>query len=187
MQQLTGDHLVVMGLAFLGTFLLVVVVGGAFIWYRTRQQANSVAPPPTPPPMTVDVVHSTADDHGRPEEALPFPLSPPPTRVAPARPPARPDPSAGVSGPIGIEVHPDDSTRPKVPEPRVTLTPVDERPTQRTHPSGTTTEQDATERIEVSTPTPKFLSPDQLADVDVDADGATVIIDRSKPDGMEYD
>ena len=176
MEQLTDTHLMVMGLAFLGTFLLVVLVGGAFIVIRTRQQNKSELPPPEPPPMTVDVVNATKDAH------LPPPNRPcPPPQRKPA-PPAYSDPAEVSSSLV------EDSEQPTLkappPKPRVTLTPIDERPI--TPVAGAVTEpEDATERIAAPAPDKPFISTADL--IDAEADSATVIIDRSQPNSKEFD
>ena len=120
MDQLTDTHLMVMGLAFLGTFLLVVLVGGAFIVIRTRQQNRSELPPPEPPPMTVDVVNATRDAHVPP---------PPPGRPTPRAepPPPEPEVTAEVSEHLIDDVEQPTQKVPP-PQPRVTLTPIDEPP-----------------------------------------------------------
>ena len=117
MEQLTDTHLMVMGLAFLGTFLLVVLVGGVFIVIRTRQQNRSEVPPPEPPPMTVDVVNATKDVHAPP------PPQPLPRRSS--RP--RPESPGEVSEHLVEDTEGPTQTIPP-PTPRVTLTPVDEPP-----------------------------------------------------------
>ena len=175
MEQLTDTHLMVMGLAFLGTFLLVVLVGGAFIIVRTRQQNSSELPPPEPPPMTVDVVNATQDSHFPP---------PPPGRPSPP-PPMQPEADSEISAHL-VEVLEQPTQRISPPKPKVTLTPVDEP--QRFAVAGTQSDpepEDATERIVAPKPDRPFISTADL--IDAEADSATVIIDRSQPKSPEYD
>lgn len=172
MEQLTDTHLMVMGLAFLGTFLVVVLVGGAFIAVRTRQQNRSALPPPEPPPMTVDVVNATKDAH-----------SPPPPVVRPPRPAPEPEHAAEVSAHLIDDPEPPTERGPP-PKPRITLTPVDEPPRKTVAGAGLEPE-DATERIAAPVPERPFLSTADL--IDAEADSATVIIDRSQPTTHEYD
>ena len=176
MDQLTDTHLMVMGLAFLGTFLLVVLVGGAFIVIRTRQQNRSELPPPEPPPMTVDVVNATRDAHVPP---------PPPGRPTPRAepPPPEPEVTAEVSEHLIDDVEQPTQKVPP-PQPRVTLTPIDEAP-RRTVAGATLEPEDATERIAAPKPDRPFISTADL--IDAEADSATVIIDRTQPTTPEYD
>ena len=156
-----------MGIACLAAFFVIVSAGSLFIFVRIRQQNAAGGPAPEPPPMTIDAHASEGTS------ALPS--------VEPRTPAQSPEP---VATPVPSSVPP-----PRPPPARKTFTPVDEDPEEPTEksqkpflPAGVHARpEDETERVRlpVQAADPTFISPSELEDLE--AETATVIIDRSKP------
>ena len=180
--QIEVSHLINMGVACLGAFFFVVSAGSVFIIVRIRKQNNDESPTPQPPPMTIDA-HATDG-----KSAFP-------SIEGSAQKPAQQhrQPMQTKASPIQSE-YTEEGSPPPTPRPtprpvRKPFTPIDEedgelteKNAQKPRPAGYRTQpEDETERVSISGPgaAPTFISALELEDVE--AETATVIIDRSRP------
>lgn len=167
MNPIDATHLINMGIACLGAFFVIVSAGSLFIYFRIRKQNAAGGPAPEPPPMTIDA-HASEGTSALPSVEPPAAVqnpTPVPTPTPSPVPPSRPPPA------------------------RKTFTPIDEDADDLTEksqkpflPAGVHARpEDETERVRlpVKPADPTFIAPSELEDLE--AETATVIIDRSKP------
>lgn len=188
MQRVDEEFIFILVGSCFCAFLFVVIVGGAFLFIRTRQQERSGVPAPEPPVMTRDV-------HAEPLSEFPSALNPisDPT-------PSEPEPMS-VEAEANPTPYPDQETLPSDPPAKSSASQAESiadletlSPTPALTPLGTEetllgVDDDAETRVLTKRPPtpnperktrPPPLTPITLPDMN-DEDNTTVIVDRSKP------